>query len=1360
MVRLQEEASSANPLRVHRWGIEEAAEINGKSSSERRQMLAKLLRRDSENAGLHPLSFAQQRLWFLEQFEAGTAVHNLSSGLRLYGELDISVLQRAVDDIVARHETLRTTFVDTGSEVFQRVLSAAPVNIPVLDLRRAPEHQREREAYDWAYSESRRPFDLESGPLLRINVVRIRDDDHVLLITMHHLVSDGWSMAVFVQEVSGLYTAHGENRPCVLLPLLPIQYSDYARWQRGFFPRDELDRQLHYWKTKLAGIPSALELSSDRVRPSEQTFSGATCSAMLSSALRERLTSFAQCEEVTLFMVLLASFSVLLHRYSHQEDICIGVPVAGRELLETEPLIGLFANALVIRTDLSANPRFCDVLAQTRDLVLGAYANQEIPFERVVEELHPQRSLSHNPLFQVMMTMFQAPRCDQRFGALTAAPYVIGTSTSRFDLTVSVIEAANGSIWCQFEYNTGLFDQARISRMMDHFQMLLSSLADDPEQAIGDLELLTADERRQIAARNDTAVEYAIICVHDLIARQAGHTPERVAVTCEGRQLTYAALMAQAEGVASALIAAGECPGSHIAICLERSVEVVAGLLGILHIGAAYVPMDPNYPTQRLSLMIEDAGVSTVLTSRNIAARLPASVRRIFIEDAPQAPRGAGQTLCCNPESLCYLIYTSGSTGTPKGVCVSHRALANVLHSMRNEPGFTAHDKLLAVTSLTFDISGVELFLPLTCGGQVVIATRAEVLDGRRLLELIRQHAITVLQATPSTWRLLIEAGWNRETGRIRVWCGGEALTDDFAGELLERSDEVWNLYGPTETTIWSSVSRVQERQPVTLGRPIANTQFYVLDRRLRPVPVGVAGELYIGGRGLAEGYWGRQDLTREKFVPCPFPETSGRLYRTGDEVRYGSNWEIEYIRRLDFQVKVRGRRIELAEIETALCKYPGVRQAVTIVREDTPGDPRLVAYVVPERGKALLPSSLRTNLKDRLPEYMIPRIVLLDTMPLTDHDKIDRTRLPVPHDENHPRGRIRNALERRMLAIWEQVLRIDGIGLTDNFFELGGHSLLAIRLLANIEKTFGKRLPVSTFLKAQTVEEMAAVLGEDLSLPTSSLVEMQRGGPRPPLFLFPGAGGDVLGYAGLPPLLDSDQPVYGLRSVGLDGDRKPLEHIAEIAEHFLGEIRRLQPHGPYQLVGFCIGGITAFEIAQRLVACGEEVSLLAVIETWPPSCIPVHQPTSALLRLVSLARAAPRHLGAMRGVLPREALRYFRQKIAMIRDVVLPERIDSKDHSSHQSELVTRANHRAGAQYVPSRYPGRILLFIPTDESMELDRDPRLVWGTFAEKGCRVINITGDRGNLLSRPHVQVLAANLMGQLRESQSRVVAAAG
>jgi thioesterase domain-containing protein/phenylacetate-coenzyme A ligase PaaK-like adenylate-forming protein/acyl carrier protein len=714
-----------------------------------------------------------------------------------------------------------------------------------------------------------------------------------------------------------------------------------------------------------------------------------------------------------------------------------------------------------------------------------------------------------------------------------------------------------------------------------------------------------------------------------------------------------------------------------------------------------------------------------------------------------------------DPDSLCYVIYTSGSTGTPKGVCVSHRALANVLHSMSREPGLTAHDKLLAVTSLTFDISGVELFLPLIRGAQVVIASSAEVFDGAKLLELIRRHAITTLQATPSTWRLLIEAGWNRGTGRMQVWCGGEALTDDFAGELLERSDEVWNLYGPTETTIWSSVSRVQPQRPVTLGRPIANTQFHVLDRRLRPVPVGVAGELYIGGSGLAEGYWGRQDLTREKFVLCPFSETSGRLYRTGDEVRYGANWEIEYIRRLDFQIKVLGRRIELAEIETALCEYPGVRQAVTIIREDTPGDPRLVAYVVSERGTALLPSALRTALKNRLPDYMIPRIVFLDALPLTDHGKIERARLPMPRHETYIDGRTCSAFEKQLLVIWERVLRITGIGPTDNFFELGGHSLLAMRLLADIEKVFGKRLPVSTFLKAQTVEEMAALLGEDPSLPTSSLVEMQRGGLRPPLFLFPGAAGDVLGYAGLPRLLDSDQPVYGFRSVGLDGDRKPLEHIEEIAEHFLGEIRRVQAHGPYQLAGFCIGGIIAFEIAQRLVACDEEISLLALIETWPPHCVPVPRGTAAtLVRLGSLARAVPRHVGVMLRLPLGQRFRYFRQKIAIIRNLVLPSRIDSKDRSAHYRELVTRANYCAAARYTPAPYPGRILLFIPAEESIEGDRDPRLVWGTFAEQGCRVINITGDRGNLLSRPHVQVLASNLREQLHESQSQVAAAAG
>jgi amino acid adenylation domain-containing protein len=1322
------------------------------SPAQKRSLLIDLMDDGESEIRLYPLSLAQQRLWFLEQLEPGTATHNISSGLRLKGDLDTQALRRSIGSIVARHETLRTAFVTLQGEVFQKVSRTGDVEIPEVDLQSLPDNTREREAYRIACEEADRPFDLHSSPLLRLKLIRISDEEHILLFTTHHLVSDGWSVGVFVEELAELYEADVQRRQC-RLPPLRIQYADYAEWQRRSLDDQELIRQIQYWKTQLAGRESPLELPADRVRPTEQSSPGASISIPAPAPLIAGLRELARREGTTLFTVLLAALKVLLYRYAGQEDICIGVPVAGRGLVEAEALIGSFVNTLVMRSDLSGNPKFRDFLVELWNTSLEAHANQSAPFEKIVEELQPKRSLAHNPVFQVMMTAVTEPLRNRCFAGLTVSQYVAGASTSPFDLTLFVVEAADGSLWWRFQYSTALFDSARIWRMIGHYQTLLNSILENPDRRIGDLALLTRGELEQFSVWNDTTADYPKRCVHELIADQAARSPDRIAAVFGERQLTYVELHQQSLRVATALRAAGASPGSLVAVCIERSFEMIVGVLGILHSGAGYLPLDPADPVVRHSFKIADSCAALLLTQRSMLPRLPSDAGTpILIEDALTLP--AGNTVeAQDPETLAYVVFTSGSTGKPKGVRVPHHALVNLLCSMQHRPGLTEDDRLFAVTNLCFDISALELFLPLITGARVVIAEGQTVGDGSKLLESLPRHGITVMQATPATWRILIEAGWGRANCSLKVLCGGEALSPALANELIRRSDSVWNLYGPTETTVWSSVSVIAENSPVTIGRPIRNTRFYALDRRMRRVPVGVPGELYIGGDGLASGYLNRPELTSEKFVANAVETDGGRLYRTGDEVRYRADGDVEYFGRLDFQVKVRGHRIELGEVECIASKHPGVRQAVAIVREDTPGDQRLVCYVVPVLGTALRGSELRAAMEEKLPDFMMPAIVVLDSLPLTANGKIDRSRLPAPGEARSTGGEPRNVVERKLLAIWKQVLRLNEIGIADNFFDLGGHSLLAMRLLAEVDRTFGQRLPVAMVFRAQTVEQMAAILKQPSSIPWPSLVTLQPLGLQAPLFVIPGAYGGTIEYTDLVRRLGSDRPVHVLQFVGLDGQRKPMERIEAIAEYFIGEIRKVQPRGPYRLAGFCIGGIIAFEMAQQLIASGEEPSQIALVETWHPRSIHKMRGAPVGLRpFIFLARGLGRHLGIMLKLSPGEASRHLRGNIATVREIILRRDVFREGKYGHYIEILAEANYRAGSRYTPAVYPGRILLVYAGNLKIEADRDTRLVWRNLARDGCRVVRTAAAwGGEVLTKPHVKALAGGLAEWLRES---------
>jgi amino acid adenylation domain-containing protein len=1023
--------------------------------------------RPREGSGAVPLSFAQQRLWFMQQLEPGSAAYNIAGALRLWGALQVAVLERAFNEVIRRHEALRTGFENDNGHPRQLISASLSLRIPLLDLSELPENIRASEVRRVAVAEAQRPFDLTRAPLLRVTLVRLSTEEFVVLYTLHHIVADGWSLGVLVGEVAALYEAflHGEDSP---LPELPIQYGDYAVWQQQWFNSERLQTQLDYWRKQLHGTLPVLELPIARPRPKVQNYRGAQMSFSVPAALTDQLRKLSQAEGVTLFITLLTAFQTLLHRYSGVEDVVVGTATANRRRLETEKLIGCFVNMLALRTDCSGNPRFRELLRRVKEVTLAAYSNQDVPFERVVEELQLERSLGHAPLFQVMLLLQNAPRQELHLPGLTMTTEKSDADTAKFDLTLSLNEEEGGlSGW--LEYNTDLFAASSIAQLLEHFGVLLAGIVARPEENIWRLPLLSERERRRLLVEwNETRAEYGSEeTLAQLFAAQVERTPDAVAVVCGEEQLSYRELDARANQLGHYLRGQGVGPEVLVGLCVERSVEMVAALLGILKAGGAYVPLDPAYPRERLAFMVADACVRVLLTQAVLT-----EAREQIGRESREAVR-----VRVSGANLAYLIYTSGSTGVPKGVQITQGAVVNLLRAMRERPGMNAEDRMMAVTTLSFDIAGVELYLPLLVGGQVVVLSRAESGDGRGLGQALERHGATVMQATPATWQMLLSAGWEGAAG-LKILCGGEALPRELAERLLQRGREVWNLYGPTETTIWSARSEVAGgAAAVSIGRPLSNTEMYILDGALEPEPVGVGGELYIGGAGLSRGYWRRPELTAEKFVPDPYSGMAGaRLYRTGDVVRYREDGEIEHLGRNDHQVKVRGFRVELGEIETVVGRYGGVEQSVVVAREDVPGDKRLVAYFTArERVEA---GELRRYLKQELPDYMVPSgLVQLEQLPLTANGKLDRRALPAPQVRAEATAQYvapRTETEVLLARIWSEVLRVSGVGVEDNFFELGGHSLLATQVMAQLNGALAMELPLRALFEYPQLGSLA----------------------------------------------------------------------------------------------------------------------------------------------------------------------------------------------------------------------------------------------------------------------------------------------
>jgi amino acid adenylation domain-containing protein len=1060
------------------------------------------------HSGNIPLSFAQARLWFLDQLQPNSAFYNIPTALRLSGQLNVTALESNINEIIRRHEALRTNFTTIEGQPIQVIASTLELKLLFVDLQNLPFDEREVEAQRLATNEAQQPFDLEREPLVRVMVLQLGSSEYVFLLIVHHIIFDGWSTDVFYGELAALYEAKCTGKP-LILPELPVQYADFAVWQRHWLTGEVLETQLNYWKQQLKDAPTLLELPTDRLRPAVQTFRGTHQYIALSLELSEALAELSKGTGVTLFMTLYAAFVTLLYRYTGSDDIVIGTPVANRTPQEIEGLIGFFVNTLALRTDLSGNPIFEQLLRRVREVALQAYTHQDLPFEQLVEALQPERSLSHTPLFQVMFALDDALVPSMDLLDLTVSSYSVESGTTKFDLTLSMENTASGLIG-EWEYNSDLFDATTIERMAEHLQTLLEGIVANPEQRISELPLLTQTERQQLLFEwNNTTTEYPQDkCIHQLFEEQVERSPDAVAVVFEEEQLTYRELNTRANQLAHYLRSLGVGPEVLVGICVERSFNMIIGLLGVLKADGAYVPIDPAYPTERIAYILSDSRLPILLTQQKLVAFLPEHQARIVYLDSDWEEIATKHELPpisdVTPENLAYVIYTSGSTGKPKGVMVAHQGLLNLVFWHQQTFKITSLDKATQLAGTGFDAAVWELWPYLTAGASIYLVKPELLTSPINLRDWLISQKITMSFVPTPVAQELLSLEWATESIALRyILTGGDKLHQYPSVSI---PFQVVNNYGPTENTVVTTsglvVAQEQNQISPTIGQPIANTQVYILDQQLQPVPVGVPGELHIGGAGLARGYLNRPELTQEKFIPNPFKETQGsRLYKTGDLARYLPDGNIEYLGRIDNQVKIRGFRIELGEVEAVLTQHPVVRETVVIARENSAGDKQLVAYLVPHQEPAPTNSDLRHFLKAQLPDYMMPSaFVVLETLPLTPNGKVDRRALPQPElrPELEPTFVApQTPTEELVASIWEKVLRVSQVGINDNFFELGGHSLLATQLLLQVNDACRVELPLSKLFEAPTVASLSnyieAISWVNQSLDTSNNIVSTR---------------------------------------------------------------------------------------------------------------------------------------------------------------------------------------------------------------------------------------------------------------------------
>lgn len=1344
-----------------------------------------------------PLSFAQRRMWFLDQLQPGNPFYNMCESFQLKGQLSLAALEQSYNELLKRHAILRTLFVVINDEPAQVVQEYVWTPLTQIDLRSYPLQERELHLRTLATQEAEMPFSLDQGPLLRVKLLLVHQEEYILLFTMHHSIADGWSTTILVRELATHYRTWREGKLSVLAEL-PLQYSDYASWQQEWLQSKQFLTQLDYWKQQLSGAPAVLELPTDYLRPTIQTYQGKQILFTLPSSLLHQLKEQCRSNGVTSFMWLFSAFQVILYRHTRQEDILVGSPIAGRTHPELEDLIGYFANTLVLRTKLHGSQTFREVLKQVKEVTLDAFTHQEMPFEKLVEELHIERRLSHNPLFQVMFVLQNLPSVELTLAELEVRSTLLAEhKTTRFDLTLALEE--NGQeLLGSVEYNADLFASTTIERLIGHFHVLLTQTLAHPEQRIVDLPLLTNGEYQQILL--DWNAPQPVLpetrCLHSLFEEQVARTPDAVALISSQYTLTYQQLNAQANQLANFLHHLHIGPDIPVAVCLERSPALLVCLLAILKAGGCYVPLDAHTPPQRLIKMVDDTKAPFLLTQHSLLPSLPSVQTRILcleqvLSSLTHFPADIPPPIEIQPDNLAYIIFTSGSTGQPKGVQIIHAAVCNLLLDMQHQlslrsaslwgndvVGASLHVRpetlsineqsiIAALASFAFDMSIPELFLPLITGAQEVVFDQEAARDPQQLLPLLQQYGVTCMQATPTMWSLLLEAGLLKSHLALTTCISGaEALPWEVALQLLQTGRLLYNFYGPTETTVWSMQQRIQQEDAqVLIGRPLANTQVYILDACWQPVPIGVVGELYIGGSGLARGYLNRPDTSAERFIPHPFSSQGGaRLYKTGDMARYHANGTIEYLGRSDRQMKLHGFRIEPGEIEKALRQHQAIRDAIVLAREDQPDKKQLVAYIVLKTQETIHSDQIRRFLREHLPEYMVPSVfITLTAFPLTANGKINYNTLP-PTSAQSPTLQQsvvapRDTLEAQLVHIWQETLGVVHIGITNNFFDLGGNSFSAVRLMAHIQRTYHHNFPLSLLFQEGTIEHIAQKIRQRFQQTHySPVVPLQQGNGQRPLFCIHPGGGNVLCYRELVLHLGTEQTVYGIEDLRLflDEGVPTFSRIEEMAACYVTAIRTIQPEGPYLLSGWSFGGLMAFEMARQLYQQKQHIALLALFDTQsPPLLNKLIEQNDGLAHFlqqqIGQASKEPPLTPELLSTLEDEAqlhtvLQHIQQQQAFPEEL-LPWLQRFLQH--------TQADRQMIQSYQPDSYPGQITLF-RADAHSEKSLPVSLTvmyhqltygWEAYSTSPLKVLPVPGTHDTIMEQPNIQILAA----QLRQS---------
>jgi amino acid adenylation domain-containing protein len=1306
-------------------------------------------------------------MWFLEQMDPNGAVYNQLNALILQGPLNIGALRQSLDEVMRRHEALRTNLYILDGQVFQSIAEPESLELPLIDLSGFQREAVMAEAERLAIQEAKKPFDLAKEPLLRARLFKLTSDEHLLTFVTHHAIFDGWSINVLIWEITALYDATLRHQP--LSWETHIQYADYALWQRERYERGDFNAQLQYWQDKLGGDLPFLELPIDSPRPVIQSFEGSVYTIDIPSSLADALKALARGEKATLFMALLASYNLLLYRYTGQKDIIVGCPIAGRHYLELEDLIGLFVNTLPMCNHISGELTFIDVLRRIRKTAFEAYQRQDLPFDKLVEKLPLERELSRTPVFQTLFQLRNFPGRTMTPGKLTFKRYDFSYTTAKLDLTLEVTETPSG-LSCRFEYPVALFDERTIAGMADHWMALLQGVIADPRRPIGELPMLTPEESRWMLREwNDTKADYPReSSVHRIFEEHVKANPWAVAIAHGKETITYGQLNILANRLARRLKDLEVMPRMAVAVCIERSINLVACELAILKAGGIFVPIDPTDPSERISLIINSSGSGIVLTKRGINIEGQGALRVIYIDEEIKAIDhldGCNLTKTVKADDPAYIMYTSGSTGIPKGVRVCHRAI-NRLVINTNYIKIGAGDAIAHISNPAFDASTFEVWGVLLNGARLVIFDKNIVLSPLEFAASIEEEHITTMFLTTQLFNLYAREAPGAFKSVRDLLTGGEEADVSSIRLVLSQSppQRLIHVYGPTENTTFSTWYHIKDMPvdgTIPIGKPISNTTAYILDENRQPVPVGVVGEIYLGGDGVARGYHDRPDLTEKAFTPDPFGSDGSQLYRTGDLARYLPDGNIRFLGRRDYQVKIRGFRVELDEVKAIIETYPSVSSAIVTVKE-LKGEKQLVAYLL-ARNVKIDTADLRQNLRKKHPEYMVPSyFITLDDYPLTSTGKIDYKSLPQPGIEDQGSQSTsegpRDELERALIGIWKEVLGVSSISIDDNFFDMGGHSLAAVRMFSKAEVVLGIKLPISAIFASPTVRRLAQALHENnKSHLWQCLVPLKPDGTKPSLFCIHTISCTLGEYNSLVKCLNIKQSIYGIQPVGLDGSLQPLESIEAMAAHYIKEIHAFQTQGPYLLMGYSSGGIIAYEMARQLREQGFEVAFLCLIEPYHrnryyydwKSALSVQSlktlaggSITVLMHLMRMKTSRtlfmPPMMDNITTSIPHRisrALRLNTPVIWMYPDWVLT--------MSEPQRQVAMRNYEAFIWYFPVRHAGNAVFFISQSLANGIN-DTALGWEKLIKDKLEIIYVPGDHVSMMQLPNVESLARSI----------------